>query len=110
MSIISDTEPDIIKSNKKILEEKTMTNRNYHNIKKALSEAKSLKGIYDAAYVQISYDTVNDEVITNYHYDLGHGSQTIYDDENIINVGNVYEPTTMARIREMIDDALEARR
>lgn len=86
-----------------------MKNRNYHNIKKASSETKTLKGIYDAGYVQISYDTENDVVITNYHHDIGHSWRTTYHDDNIIDVGIVCEPTTMARIREMIDDALASR-
>lgn len=76
------------------------------NLRKVCSETKSLKGFYDAGYLQLNYDKTNDSVFTNYHYDLGHTWETNYNDVNIINCGVICNPKTQKEISEMVENVL----
>jgi len=76
-------------------------------LKSAAGLTKNLKGYYTGHYVQISYNTKNGEILTDYHYNLGHNSWTQYHDKSIINIGNISEPATMQEIADMIKERLE---
>ncbi len=78
-------------------------------LKEAAGETKELKGFFDPGYVQISYDTESGEVLSDYHYNLGHNDWTRYHDPNVINIGNFCEPTTMQEIADAINSAVVAR-
>lgn len=73
-------------------------------LKKVAGETKTLRGFYDSIYLQLCYDKANDEVFTIQHCDLGHSWQTYFDDENIINVCNLYNPHTMQDIHNLVLD------
>lgn len=75
-------------------------------IKKAAGESKQLTDYYSGHYLQVNYNKASDEITTNYHYNLGANSWTEYNDPDIITVGNLYEPTTMSEIREMVERRL----
>ena len=74
-------------------------------LRKAAGESKGLRGIYDAAYLQVNYDKNTGEVWTNYHYDLGHSCQTYYHDDDII-FFNIHEPHTMQQLADYIASEL----
>ncbi|MDR0889345.1 MAG: hypothetical protein LBM28_01700 [Oscillospiraceae bacterium] len=74
-------------------------------LRKAAGETKCLRGAYDAGYVQISFDTATGEVLSDYHYDLGHNSHTRYHEDTVINCGTISVPTTMQGIADMIREA-----
>ena len=76
------------------------------NLCKVCSETKGLKDFYDGGYLQLNYDKTNDSVFTDYHYDLGHNWFTNYDDENIVNCGNICQPMTQKEIEEMVKNML----
>jgi hypothetical protein len=75
-------------------------------IKKVVGESKTLKGCYDAAYLQINYDISKNKVWSDYHYDLGHSWHTYYNDDNILECGNICEPITMKQLENMIQENL----
>lgn len=75
-------------------------------LKKVVSESKSLKGYYDAGYLQVNYNIAENEVWSNYHVDLGHHWHTYYKDENIIECFNLYEPTTMKDLEKRIQECV----
>ena len=72
-------------------------------LKKVAGETKSLRGFYGSIYLQLCYDKRLDEVFTIQHCDLGHSWQTFFNDENIINVCNLYNPHTMQEIENMVN-------
>lgn len=81
-------------------------------LKEAASETKYLAncgGYLGGHYVQISYDRVTGEILTNYHCSLGQNEWSAYHDKDIITIGNVSEPVTMQTIADMIADAIEHR-
>lgn len=78
-----------------------------NGIRKASGETKGLTGYYSGHYVQISYDKVTGDVLTNYHYSLGQNSWSEYNDPNVITIGNYSEPMTMQAIADEINNALE---
>lgn len=57
-------------------------------LRKAAGETKGLTGYYSGRYVQISYDTRNGAILTNYHYNLGQNSWTQYHNSDIITICN----------------------
>ena len=75
-------------------------------LKKVAGETKSLRGFYDSIYLQLCYDRRLDEVFTIQHCDLGHSWQTFFDDEDIINVCNLYNPHTMQDIYNLVLDRI----
>lgn len=76
-------------------------------LKKIAGESKSLKGFYSPEYLQLNYNKETGEAWADFHHSLGHNSWNQYDDENILFVGNICEPMTMAQIKEMIENKLE---
>ena len=82
-----------------------------HNLKmiglrKAASDTRGLTGPYNSDYIQISYNTSDGEVLTNYHCSLGHNSWTQYHDRDVIAVCNADGPMTMQQIADAIADAV----
>lgn len=75
-------------------------------LKSIAGESKNLHGIYSGEYLQINFNLSTHEAWSDYHYALGHTSSTLYDDKDIINCGNIYEPASMATIRELIENAV----
>lgn len=72
------------------------------NLKKSAGETKVLTGAYSPAYLQFSVDLTTGEIITDYHYDLGHSWRTRYHDDNIVEIGITNYPMTMKEIKEWI--------
>lgn len=84
---------------------------NTHNLtmiglRKAASDTRNLTGSHNNDYVQISYDTSDGEVLTNYHCSLGHNSWTQYHGRAIIAVCNADGPMTIQQIADAIADAV----
>ena len=75
-------------------------------LRKAAGATKGLTGYYNGHYVQISYDTSNGEILTNYHYSLGQNSWTQYHGSDIITVCNASNPMTMQQIADAIAEAV----
>lgn len=75
-------------------------------LRKAAGDTKGLTGYYSGHYVQISYDTSDGEILTNYHYSLGHNTWSQYHDSDIITVCNASEPMTMQQIADAIVEAV----
>lgn len=81
-------------------------------IKKAVSELKAnlpkSNTYYSGIYMQVNYNVETGEVVTAYHYSLGHNSWTEYHDKNFILIGNYLKPLTMQRfcndIAETVND------
>lgn len=80
-----------------------------HGLRKACSKSKNLTGYYGGQYVQISYDTADGDVLSDYHVSLGQNSWTKYHDPSVIRVCNVSEPATMQQIADMIYSAVQQR-
>jgi len=90
-----------------------MKNRNVNThglkmigLKKAAGETKGLTNYYSGHYVQISYDKVTGEIISDYHYSLGQNWWTQYHDSNVITIGNASSPLTMQAIADWIAEAV----
>lgn len=77
-------------------------------IKKASSETKGLRGYYSGEYVQLNYDKATGAVWCDYFYSLGQNSWNAYNDENVINCGNISEPATMQDIADAVYMAVNA--
>lgn len=77
-------------------------------LKKIAGESKGLEGYYSGHYLQVNYDLETGETWTNEHCSFGQNSWTEYHDSNIINCGNISEPTTMVQIRSMIEKAVSS--
>ena len=75
-------------------------------LRKAAGETKGLTGYYSGRYVQISYDTRNGAILTNYHYNLGQNSWTQYHNSDIITICNASSPMTMQQIADAIAEAV----
>lgn len=78
-------------------------------IKRIAGDSKMLPGYYSGQYIQVNYDTADGRTWGDYHVSLGHNSWTQYHSPSVINVGNIYNPVTMAEVREMIVKALHKR-
>ena len=59
-------------------------------------------GVYSGHYVQISYDCKTGEVLTAYHYSIGHNEWTVYHDSNIITICYTSSKMTMQQIADAI--------
>ena len=79
-------------------------------LRKVCSETKGLHGYYSGEYLELFYDTQNNEVFTVYQYSLGQNSWTVCHDSSIIPCGNIDSPKTQEEIREIIAETLERRR
>ena len=76
-------------------------------LKKIAGESKNLDDYYSGKYLQISYDTETGDVLSDYHYSLGHNSWSSYDDSGIITVGNISEPISMQQLASRIYACVE---
>jgi hypothetical protein len=79
---------------------------NIKGLKAISGETKSLKGCYDANYLQLVYNKETGEAWTHFFSDLGHSWQTHYKDNNIINCGNICTPKTQKELREIIENSI----
>ena len=75
-------------------------------LKKVAGETKCLKGAYSPIYLQLFYNKKRKEVFTLLHCDVGHSWQTIYNDENIVNICNLYKPCKMQEIENIVNEKL----
>lgn len=75
-------------------------------LKAASGETKDY-GYYSGHYVQISYDTLTGDIMTDYHYSLGQNSWTRYHNPAIIAVAITADHMTMQDIADAIARALE---
>ena len=84
---------------------------NKHSLKmrglKAASGETKDYGYYSGHYVQISYDTVTGDIMTDYHYCLGQNSWTRYHNPAIITIATTADHMTMQDIADAIARALE---
>lgn len=75
-------------------------------LKAASGETKDC-GYYSGHYVQISYDIVTGDIMTDYHYSLGQNSWTRYHNPAIITVATTADHMTMQDIADAIARVLE---
>lgn len=75
-------------------------------LKAASGETKDY-GYCSGHYVQISYDTVTGDIMTDYHYSLGQNSWTSYHNPAIITIATTADHMTMQDIADAIARALE---
>lgn len=71
-------------------------------LKKVSGETKSLRGYYSGEYMEVFYNTATREVWSNYQYSLGQNIWTVYDNPDIIKVGNICQPMTMQQLTDKI--------
>ena len=76
------------------------------DLRKAAGETKDLPGYYSGQYLQVNYDINIGEVFTDYHCSLGQNWWTQYDDDNIINCGNISDPSTMQDIADRVQETM----
>lgn len=74
--------------------------------KKVCFDSKILAGRNDGAYLQLNYDRKKNKVFTDFHCCFGHHDFTKYDDIDIIFVGFINNPMTMAEIRGHVESCL----
>lgn len=58
------------------------------------------------AYYQVFYNRETDEVWGNFEVSLGENSWSVYDDRNIVCIGNFSRPTDVETMRNRIDYVL----
>lgn len=75
-------------------------------LKKVSSETKGLRGYYSGEYCEVFYDISTGEVWSEYQYSLGQNTWTVYDNPDVIKVGNVSAPKTMQELADMVQDAV----
>lgn len=72
------------------------------DLRKVSSDTKNLTGYYSGLYYQINYDKETGEVFDDYHCSLGQNWWTQYENENVVNCGNISSPATMQTIADMV--------
>lgn len=77
--------------------------RKYHGIKNAVSEIKDCRQNC-GMYYEVFYDTKEDEVFTKIQVDFGHTWNTVYEDKNIIKIGNFDSYISMAELKSLIEE------
>lgn len=80
-----------------------------HGLRKVAGASKGLGGYYAGAYLEVFYDLSTGQVWGKYQYSLGANTWTVYNDPDVIRIGNIYEPCTMQGIADMIRNELERR-
>lgn len=75
-------------------------------MKKIAGASKNLKGFYNGLYLEIVLNRKTGEVWANEYYDLGHNTHTLYDDYDIVSLGNIYEQKTMKELKDWILEKL----
>jgi len=76
--------------------------RKYHGIKNAVSEIKDCRQNC-GMYYEVFYDTKEDEVFTKVQVDFGHTWNTVYEDKNIVKIGNFDSYVSMAELKSLIE-------
>lgn len=76
-----------------------------HGLRAASGDTENY-GYYSGQYVQVSYDRSTGDVLTNYHYSIGHNWWTQYHDPAIITVAMASNHMTMQQIADAIADKL----
>lgn len=71
-------------------------------LKKASGDTKTLRGYNSGEYVELFFDRATGEVWTKYQYSLGQNTWTVYDDDNVVKIGNFSAPATMQEIADAI--------
>lgn len=71
-------------------------------------ETKSLTGSYSPEYLQLNYDRSTGEVWTDFFFSVGHNNWTKYQDENVLNCGNLCSHYTMQELANIIYFAVQA--
>lgn len=71
-------------------------------LKAASGDTKSLRGYYSGEYVELFFDLATGEVWSKYQYSLGQNTWTVYDDDNVVKIGNFFDPATMQEIADAI--------
>ena len=77
------------------------------DLSKTAGETRNLRGYYTGVYHQLNYNTATGEIWTDYHYSIGQNTWSQYNDADIINIGNICNPTTMQGIADMIHNAID---
>lgn len=72
-------------------------------IKAAVGEIPT-GGYYSGEYAEVFYDKASGEVWANYQCSLGQNTWTVYDDRDVIKIGNYSKKTTM---QQLADDIYE---
>ena len=72
-------------------------------IKAAVGEIPT-GGYYSGEYAEIFYDKARGEVWAKYQYSLGQNTWTVYDNRDVIKIGNYSGKTTM---QQLADDIAE---
>lgn len=77
-----------------------------YGLRKAAGETKRLTGYYSGHYIQISFDTSDGEILTDYHCSFGQNSWSVYHKPSIISVCNACIPMTMQQIADKIAEVV----
>lgn len=67
---------------------------------------KGLRGFYDSYYLQLFYDQATGEAWTTEHVSLGHNSQMVIHDPDVVNCGFLWEPLTMQQLADRIRESV----
>lgn len=78
-------------------------------LKRVAADSKSLNGYYSGRYLQLNYDKSTGEVFTNFHYNLGQNSWSVYHDPNVVVIGNISSPHTMQQIADLIFEIINSK-
>lgn len=78
-----------------------------HGLKTVSGESKSLKGFFHGGYLELFYDIKSGDIWSIYQYSYGHNLWTVYHDDNVIRLGNIYTSHTMQELADIIIDRLE---
>lgn len=76
--------------------------RKFKGIKKAVSEIKDCRQNC-GMYYEVFYDTKEDEVFAKVQVDFGHTWNTVYEDKNIVKIGNFDSYVSMAELKSLIE-------
>lgn len=79
--------------------------RKYHGIKKAVSEIKDCRQNC-GMYYEVFYDTKEDEVFTKIQVDFGHTWNTVYENKDIVKIGNFDSYVSMAELKSLIEECI----
>ena len=79
--------------------------RKFKGIKKAVSEIKDCRSSA-GMYYEVFYDMKKDEVFTKVQVDFGHTWNTVYEDKNIVKIGNFDSYVSMAELKSLIEKSI----
>lgn len=79
--------------------------RKYHGIKNAVSEIKYCRQNC-GMYYEVFYDLGEDEVFTKVQVDFGHTWNTVYENKDIVKIGNFDSYVSMAELKSLIEECI----